>query len=253
MSDSAIKSVNHALDIMEFLYRFGQEASISEISAATGMFGSTVYRQLTTLKERGVVEKNASNSRYWLSHKFYEVVAAASGAKTVVNTLFQGVDELAKKYSQQVFVAIPDFTSDSYAHYIVKYSKSCRKPRKGDSIDGMILMAHTSVVGRCLMAYYPEGIIDRYSKRSLPRVTESGIIAWDQLKAELSLIRKRGYALETDPTTDDTSIAVPALDENGALIAAICISGTSDMLFNNPLRMIVGDLKAVASVIAEKK
>ena len=61
-----IQSVDHAIDIVEFLYSIGREASISEIGKGTGMFGSTVYRQLSTLKDRGYVyQKMCIRDRFY--------------------------------------------------------------------------------------------------------------------------------------------------------------------------------------------
>ena len=48
-----IVAVDHAIDVIEFLFRAKQEASISEISAATRMANSSIHRQLLPQKARG--------------------------------------------------------------------------------------------------------------------------------------------------------------------------------------------------------
>lgn len=250
MSDTLIKSVNHAIDIMEFLYLAGQESSISDISAGTGLFGSTVHRQLSTLKERGFVDQNPENAKYWLTHKFYEVVSTENGSKDVVNTLYQGVDRIAKKYGQLVYVAIPDYSSEGYAHYVVKYSKSYRASRVENSKDGMILMAHTDIAGRCLMAFFPDTLLEKYSQRVLPNTGNSGMTGWEQLRSELRTIKDQGFGLETEAASGKVSIAVPVLGANSSVIASVCISGSSDLLMDNSIRSIIEDLKAVSSIVS---
>ena len=68
---STVQSIERAVDILEFLYRKREEASIREISGETGLSGGTVHRILGTLRQRGFVYQNESNSKYWLGLKFY--------------------------------------------------------------------------------------------------------------------------------------------------------------------------------------
>ena len=51
MNDSVIiKSVDHALTVIDYIYQTGEEVSITQISKDLGMHKSTVYRILTTLQ-----------------------------------------------------------------------------------------------------------------------------------------------------------------------------------------------------------
>ena len=93
-----IVAVDHAIDVIEFLFRAKQEASISEISAATGMANSSIHRQLLTLKERGYIYQNPETLKYWLGMRFYAIGNLVKKQLPLVTILAPALDALAEKY-----------------------------------------------------------------------------------------------------------------------------------------------------------
>lgn len=82
-----IVAVDHAIDVIEYLFSVKQEASIREISVATGMSNSSVHRQLLTLKERGYVYQNPETLKYWLGMRFYALGNLVKSNMPLVNLL----------------------------------------------------------------------------------------------------------------------------------------------------------------------
>jgi len=246
-----IHSVNRAIDVIEFLYNWGQEASISEISTGTGMVGSTIYRQLSTLKERGFIYQNPKNSKYWLGLRFYAIGNLVKHNLPIVSILESHAEQVAKKYSQTIFIVIPDYSSDVYAQQAIIYRKS-HSPvlLRNEATVGTISLAHAAATGKCMMAYYPENLIQQYSEHPLVKLTEKTITDWDTLKAELSTICSRGYALDTDEEEEGkTCLAVPILDSAKNIIASISLSGQTRTIFENPINNIIKDLNEVAEIV----
>ena len=93
-----IVAVDHAIDVIEYLFSVKQEASIREISVATGMSNSSVHRQLLTLKERGYVYQNPETLKYWLGMRFYTLGNLVKSNMPLVNLLSAALDALAEKY-----------------------------------------------------------------------------------------------------------------------------------------------------------
>ena len=249
-----INAVNRAIDIIEFLYHTGCEASISEISKGTGMFGSTIHRQLNTLKERGFIYQNPENSKYWLGLRFYAIGNLVKHNLPLVNILGADADALAQKYKLTIFIAVPDYSSELFPQQAIIYRKSYSPVLLStDATVGTISPSHVAASGKCMMAYYPEKLIEQYSIHPLMKITDKTITDWNILKAELATIRTRGYALDSEEEMEGkTCIAVPVLDSFHNIIASISLSGMTRNIFENPINALVEDLNKLAELVENK-
>jgi DNA-binding IclR family transcriptional regulator len=246
-----IHAVDRALDIIEFLYRFQKEASISEISAGTGMFASTVHRQLGTLKARSYVCQNADTAKYGLGLRLYALGNAVKDRLPLANLIDPHADQVAKKYRLTVFVAVPDYSSSFCAQQAIIYKKSYSNVILCNEVSvGAVLMCHGSATGKCLMSRYPDALIEQYCANPLPKLTLQTISDWDALKLELEKIRNRGYALDSEEEElGKTCIAVPILDSRRQVVASISLSGQTHSIFEHPVNEITSDLNEVAKKI----
>lgn len=246
-----IHSIERALDIIEFLYKNGDEASIREISSATGLFGSTIHRILSTLKLRGYIHQNEKNSKYWLGSKFYGLGNAVKDNMPLAEIVEPYADEIAKKYRETIYTAIPYYQSTlpqqvivskvSYSPFIIKNSPEV----------GSISFSHGAATGKCMMAYYSDKLLEEYRKHPLPPLTHKTITEWPVMDEELRRIRFNGYAMESEEEeVGTTCLAVPILDNKGNLIASISLSGPTAMVFEYKINDILADLKDAASKIA---
>ena len=246
-----IHSIERALDIIEFLYQNGEEASIREISAATGLFGSTIHRILSTLKLRGYIHQNENNSKYWLGSKFYGIGNAVKENMPLAEIVEPYADAIAKKYRETIYTAIPYYQSTlpqqvivskvSYSPYIFKNSPEV----------GSINFSHGAATGKCMMAYYSDKLMDEYRKHPLPTLTHKTITEWPVMDEELRRIRINGYAMESEEEElGTTCLAVPILDSKDNLIASISLSGPTAMVFEYKINDILADLKDAANKIA---
>ena len=233
-----IQSVDHAIDIVEFLYSIGREASISEIGKGTGMFGSTVYRQLSTLKDRGYVYQNPQNSKYWLGLRFYTIGNMLRQNLPMSEIVGEEAEEVARKYGQNIII----------------YCKYYSQVIIGKEIEvGSVLFSHGSATGKCMMAYYTDDLIRKYRKSSLVKLTEKTITDWDLLMAELGSIRIRGYSLDSDEEEEGkTCIAVPIFGGAGNIAASVSLSGQTKTMFEVPINAIVRDLREIADQVGKK-
>lgn len=118
-----IVAVDHAIDVIEYLFSVKQEASIREISVATGMSNSSVHRQLLTLKERGYVYQNPETLKYWLGMRFYALGNLVKSNMPLVNLLSAALDALAEKYGLTTYLVLPDYSSDLCAQQAIVYKK----------------------------------------------------------------------------------------------------------------------------------
>ncbi len=246
-----VQSIDRAIAILDFLYRENREVSISEVSAGTGLFGSTVHRILNTLKQGGFVYQNDSNSKYWLGLKFYSYGDAVKANLPIVSMVEPIADEIAKKYRETVYMTVPSYESPHLAQqaHILKVSHSSFILRSSPSV-GAISPCHVSATGKCLMAYYPEKLLEEYSKTQLPALTPNSVTDWDMLRKELEKIRIHGYAVESEEEELGlTCVAVPILDKNQCVVAAVSLSGPTARIFSFPIKEILRDLRRISEKV----
>lgn len=249
-----IQSVNYAINIIEYLFAAEGEASISEISAGTGMYGSTIHRQLATLKERGYIYQDSETQRYGLGLRFYAIGNKVKNNMPIINVIGPAAAEVAKEYHLTAFIAIPDYSSDIRAQQMIVFKKSySRLISRDEASVGAIGLSHGSATGKCMMSYYPDHLIRQYRETPLVKLTEKTITDWEILLAEFATIRSRGYALDFEEEIEGrTCIAVPVLDSYNHIIAAISLSGPTRNVFENPVNAMANDLTNVAKMLSSK-
>jgi DNA-binding IclR family transcriptional regulator len=91
---------------------------------------------------------------------------------------------------------------------------------------GRRLPIHATASGKALLAHAGGALVTALLARGLERFTPETITASDALRAELELVRARGYATvwaELEP--DLAAVAAPVRDHRGVVVAAIAIGG----------------------------
>lgn len=248
-----IHSIEKALDILEYLSQNGEEASLRDICKATGLFGSTAHRILSTMKLRGYIHQNEKNSKYWLGFKLYGLGSAVKENLPLGEFIEPYADSVAKKYKQTVYTAIPYYQSDVPQQLIVSRVSHSPYIIKNAPDVGTISFSHGAATGKCMMAFYPQKLIDNYKQYPLPMITAKTITDWAVLEEEMQRIRRNGYAMESDEEEiGSTCIAVPITDRQNNIIASISLSGPTPMIFEFKINDIISDLRAVASAVSDQ-
>ena len=85
MSDPEhLKTVDRALDVVEYLSRVGEPARLTDISRAVRLPKSQVHRILVTLANRKFIQQDPSTLRYYLGINTWLVGQRASLASPVL-------------------------------------------------------------------------------------------------------------------------------------------------------------------------
>ncbi len=252
MSEKVI-AVDRALDILNLLYREGEEIGISEISRELDIPKSTVHRTLTTLEGKQFVHKNVRTDKYWLGMKIYAMGEMVKEKISIIDIIRPHAEKLYEEVKEVVNVSILDSVPDEMFKSTVIFKKTGTShvvsvnPRVGSSAD-----AHTSSVGKCLMAFNESIDLEEYrDKIKLEKYTENTIDNWDDLQKELEKVRKEGYALDNEEREIGLfCIGAPILDRNNNAIAAISISGLTDRMKRLDLDETIEKLKDTARAIS---
>lgn len=252
MSGDGINSIERALDILMLLQQEGREMGVTQISAALGVYKSTVHRTLATLEARGFVQQNADNGRYWLGIRLYSLGMLIRERLPLRNIAYPHAKALSERFDEVVHISILDKNATTYPrHIIIDKIQGRQQALSYTPPVGSIAPCHSAAVGKCLLAFSPRSILDKFADSPLPVFTERTIADWPRLRRELDEIKRRGYAVDDGELEIGlTCVAGPILDRHAGIVAALSLSGPTSRV-EARFAEIVSEVRRTAAVISD--
>ncbi len=246
-----INSIDRALNILLLLYDEQKELGITEIGRRLELYKSTVHRTLTALENKGFIQQNPENGKYWLGMKIYALGMVVGEKMSLKNLLKPYATELSQKFNEAVNVSILDKNSNDYPKtiLILKEEGSTRlqvSPSIGSSSE-----SHCSAVGKCLLAFSPKEVLQNLEDKEFPIYTKNTLGNWESLSQQLEDIRINGYAIDNEELEIGlTCIAAPIFDQDNKAIAAISLSGPTSRINSKDINTIIKEVKMTAYKIS---
>ncbi|WP_432666291.1 IclR family transcriptional regulator [Wukongibacter baidiensis] len=243
-----INSIDRALDILILLYYEQRELGVTEIAKTLGLHKSTVHRTLSTLENKGFAQQNLENGKYWLGMKIYALGMLVGEKMPLKHIIRPYAKELFEKFHEVVNVSVLDKTSQKYPRTIlILKEESPDQILRVNPIVGSSSESHYSAVGKCLLAFSPKKVLDRFQAQDLPIYTKNTISNWDDLLKELEDVRINGYAIDNEELEIGlTCVAAPIVDKENNVIAAMSISGPTSRIRSEKFESIVNEVKNTA-------
>ena len=217
-----VQVLDRALGILDLLAGESPELGSSEVSERTGLHKSTVHRLLQVLERHRLIEKIALNGKYRLGLKLFELGSKAIAQFDLRERAQPYLKRLVLETGETAHICILDGDRMlSIAN--VESPRTLRTP----STVGHRTPLHCTSVGKALLAFLSEDEqIDLINQCELIDYTRHTITKPARLKAELKLIRQRGYALDDEEIEEGLRcVGAPVMDHSGRVIAAMSIAG----------------------------
>lgn len=212
VDDSGRSVIKRCFEILG-AFKTKELMSLSELTRATGLPRSTVFRLATDLVEIGALER--FDRKYHLGLKLFELGIRHFPVR-LRNAVLPYLEDLQRITGADVFAAALDGDDVVYVEHIPKRGEPERKIRLGAR-----LPAHSTAAGKVLLAHAGEEPgPDRRSDGRHP-LTGSA-----PLRAEFEEIRRRGYAVVWDEGEPGRfGAAVPVRNADGRILGALSVSG----------------------------
>ena len=240
------RSLSRALSILNLYDGRREDWGISEISRELDLPKSTVHGLITTLENNRYLEKN-DKGKYRLGMKVYELGLAYQANAHLGTVAEPLIKSLIAKYKQSVHVAI--YAGKTTVFVIGNKASTSHVvfPRVGAGIS-----AYCTGVGKVLLAWQPENHIEEYLQHEdLQPYTKNTITDPQELREELQQIRECGYAVDREEAVMGICcIAAPIFGSSGQIIAALSVSGETDLILSEKLQECILDVKQAAQTIA---
>jgi IclR family transcriptional regulator, acetate operon repressor len=225
-SQNTIQSVDRALDVLDILAAKGS-MTLSEVAADLSQSPATIYRVLTTLAARKIVEIdpatqmwNIGPAAFQIGYSFIRRSSVVERSRPVMRDLMAQTGETSNLGIEKSDMVM--FVSQVETHATIRafFPPGTQSPM------------HASGIGKALLAYYPEQRINKLLQAEpLEGFTEKTITDPELLLQELQIIRSNGFAFDDGEKTQGMRcIAAPILNAFGEAVAGISVSGPTDRM-----------------------
>lgn len=247
-SDSHLKTVDRALQILLHFDREHPEWKASELAELLGLHRSIVYRILKTLARRGFVTQTDRYSPYRLGLKLIElgnVVLRDMELREIADPIMR---ELVRETGESVTLTV---LSGDECVCVGKVNSP--HPIRAVTDIGERFPLHAGATAKTLMAHLDPGRIDEVIAQGLKPATSRTVTDPTQLRMELNEIRQQGWAFSMGELTPDVAaIAAPLRDSNGEVVASISIGFVASRYSEDRLAVLVKAVRRAAEQISSQ-
>lgn len=229
------QALRNGLDALLFVAS-SKSVGVTELAAELGVDKSTASRVLATLQDADMVAKQQDTLRYSLGPavlQMYEQYHRNLGVTVVARPV---MERLATEIRESVHLGVLANDQAVIVEQVLSDSRLVVNAKVGGSEP-----LHCSSVGKCLLAFAPDGTRERLlTGLPLEAHTGSTITGLDRLLGELERIRQLGYATDDEELSPGVRcVAVPIRDSRGACVSALGTSGAAGRMTESKLNHVV--------------
>lgn len=194
--------------------------SLADLSAHTGLPKSTVHRFAEQFLELGWFERAVGGYRVGL--RLFEVGGLADRRKRLADRAAPHLQQLAAQTRWAVHLGVLDGPDVIYL---------AKLPIRGLEVptrDGGRMPATCTGLGKVMLAFAPQELIDDVIARGLERRTPASITDPDALRRELVVTRERGVAYDREEACAGVSCAAAPIRGSGRAVGAVSVTGFTD-------------------------
>jgi DNA-binding IclR family transcriptional regulator len=224
---NSIQVLDRALDILEVLAIEKKGLGVTEIGNRVNLHKSTVHRILSTLVERGYIEKDSKLGLYKLGLKVVEISSIHLNSVELKTEAAPFLRKLASETTQPVHLAA---MVDNIVVYIDKV-ETINTIRMYSSI-GKRVPIHCSAVGKVILSHMEDDEIREILRKSeLYKYTPNTKTDIEEIIKEVKETKKKGWAVDNVEHEENVRcIAAPIYDYRGKVIAAVSTSGVKTVI-----------------------
>jgi IclR family KDG regulon transcriptional repressor len=237
--------LHKALDVLETIRGSQSGMPLTDLARAAGIPKPTAYRILATLESRGHLERNEAG-RYRITRKFFDLQSKDSEEQLLLREAQPVMERLAGSCRETLNLGI----LDAGEVVVVSTIESPQSIRMSSKI-GNRRHLHSTALGKVLLSGLPDKELQRLVRlKGLPRLTPYTLVTKQALLAEISQVRRQGFALDNEENEPGgRCIGAPILGPGGRVIAALSISAPVFRMDLVRAQSLVGDLTAACQSV----
>ncbi len=217
---TSIQSVDRAISVMELLSRQGW-SGVTEVAGALDIHKSTAYRLLTTLRDRGLVEQDASTEKYQLGFGVVLLASAVRADFDILRCAAPVCESLSEETQETVTLAVLEGDDAVIVHQSISRSSTLNADWKGHHTP-----MHATTAGKLFLLHMPTEQRKRVLRKPLERFTDSTITDPSALAEHLQDISETGYAYTIEELEEGlNAVGASIFSADGSLVGTVSVSG----------------------------
>lgn len=222
-TQNGVQSVSRALDLLEAFPKYGPELGLSRIAGLLDLNKATAYRLLSTLEERGYVERLPESRKYRLGVRAFELGSYFQSSLEVRRDALPHLRAIVEATGEAAFLCIRE-GDDALC---VERVEAERQINIFSLRVGGKQPLHCGAAPRALLSGLSDAELQAYAARTgLPALTPHTLHTLEALLEDVHRTRSQGYVLSlNDVTQGIAAIGAPVYDHTGRVTAAISLSG----------------------------
>ena len=213
-----VRAISRAISILRAFLADRPYMALNEIARATGLDAGTARRILVTLRDEGMVYQDPASGLYSASTGLLELGRAVPRTLTLAGLVEQRLIQLAEESQTTVYLSV---VRGEEARCVARFNGGrAIEVRWWDVGESRAFNRGTGP--RVLLAHLPEADRERIITGSLALEGQAA----RELRGELAGIAENGFIIKHDEIAAGiSSMALPLMDEEGALLGAISTGG----------------------------
>lgn len=217
----SVQSIDRAFDILELLSLESRGLTMTEVGLKLDLHKSTVHRLLSSMRERGYIEKSQETGNYRLGLGFIELASLYLNSLELKTEAQPFLHRLTKQTGQTSFLAIRDGHEVVYIDKVETYD-SLRRYK----IIGRRRPLYATSLGKALLSGMRDKEIEQlYAEHPFEKLTEKTLLTFDALMKEIHQIRKQGWSIDDEENEKGTRcVGAPVFDYRDRVIASLSLA-----------------------------
>ncbi|MCI8935474.1 MAG: IclR family transcriptional regulator [Lachnospiraceae bacterium] len=224
------QSTDKVLAILELLSCSEIPLRLIDIATELNLNTSTALRFLNSLEQNGYIYKDKQTLKYHMTFKLCGLASHISSHTDLVQVAAPQMEKLSHELRECVCLAI----EQNYSVIYVNVSDGPNQILRTTQRIGIAAPMHCTGVGKVILSEFPmEKIDEMIALKGLEQYTEHTLSTKEDLLAELTVIRQRGYGYDNEECESGVRcIAFPIRNSSGRIVAALSVTGPLSRMTN---------------------
>jgi IclR family KDG regulon transcriptional repressor len=244
------RSLERALSILGAFHSDRKSLTLAQLAEAVMLPKPTIMRLCSTLIKYDFMKYDPASMQYSLGMKLFELGNVVASSLSLRNVASTHLLQLQVRSAKTAFLAV--LQNDELV-YIDKREDTANQVRLASDV-GTRRQPFFGMFGQLLMAYLPDGEVDRVlAKHPLTALTRRSITDPFEFRERLSVVKKQGYVIEEGEAIDGVSgIAAPVRDFDGKVVAAVGVGFISSSVEDKNIRGTLLEVRKTALLISRE-
>lgn len=220
----------------------------TEISQECGLPVPTVHRIVVALSNHGFLVRDLSNKRFRLGPTAIALGRAALSANDLQSVAAGLLPTLTANTEETSLLTVPTATKDGSVCLVRMESPH---PLRLSVEPGRFLPLHAGANQKVILAFLPPEAQERVLAEPLEAYCKNTLVEPADLRKEIAVIKKRGWAYSREETNPGVwGVAIALLDASGEAVGAVGIAGPQVRLSRQAVRASLDAIQQTALELA---